>query len=149
MRRNRTDHSIDNCENKSKCPNCAGDHIAGSRECWSRTKSRKIKEAQTKEKAGRRRAIQILSGEDESPANNSTKFPTHFSCQINPEQKKKFSPWMIQKCVTQKLGTNHEPSDRKENPNLSLKSTTKPKVKPFFHQKVQHRRCTNSRMHKH
>ena len=32
------------------------------------------------------------------------KFPTHFSCQMDSEQKKKFSPWMIQKCFTQELG---------------------------------------------
>ena len=69
------------------CPNCDGDHIAGSRECETEKKERKIKEVQTKEKVGRRRAIQILSGEDETPANISTKFPTHFSCQMNPEKK--------------------------------------------------------------
>ena len=58
-------------------------------------KERKIKEVQAKEKVGIRRAIQILSGEDGISANKPTKFPTHFSCQMNPEQKKKFSPWMI------------------------------------------------------
>jgi len=66
-------------------------------------RERKIKEVQAKEKVGRRRAFQILSGEDETPAHKSKKFPTHFSCQINPEHKKKFSPWMIQKCSTQEL----------------------------------------------
>ena len=98
-----TDHPIYKCENNSKCPNCNGDHIAGSRECEAEQRERKIKEVRAKEKVGRRRAIQILSGEDETPANKSTKFPTHFSCQMSPEQKKKFSPWMIQKCFTQEL----------------------------------------------
>merc|ERR1719259_523039 len=101
-----TGHSIDNCKNNYyKCPNCDGDHIAGSREWEAEKKERKIKEVQTKEKVGRRRAIQILSGEDETPTSKSTKFPTHFSCQMNPEQKKKFSPWMIEKCFTQVLWT--------------------------------------------
>jgi len=36
----------------------------------------------------RTKKIQILSREDETPANKSTKFPTHFSYQMNPEQKK-------------------------------------------------------------
>jgi len=80
------------------------DHNAESRECGAEQIERKIKEVQTKEKAGRRWAIQLLSGEDETPANKSTKFRTHFSCKMNPEKKKKFSPWMIQKCFKQELG---------------------------------------------
>jgi len=51
-----------------------------------------MNEIQAKEKVGRRRAIQILTGEDEFPATKSTKFPTHFICQMNPEQKKEIQP---------------------------------------------------------
>jgi len=47
-------------KNNSKCPNCDGDHVAASRECGAEQRERKIKEVQTKEKVGRRRAIQIL-----------------------------------------------------------------------------------------
>jgi len=35
------------------------------------------------------RSKYILSGENETSANKSAKFPTHFSFQMNPEQKKK------------------------------------------------------------
>jgi len=70
-----TDLSIDNCENNSMCPHCAGNHFAGIRECGAEQRERKIKEVQTNERVGRRRAIQILSGEEESPANKSIKVP--------------------------------------------------------------------------
>jgi len=86
-----------------KCPNYDGNHIAGSGEWEAKQNERKIKEVQTKEKVGRRRAIQLLSGQDETPANKSTKYPTHSGCKMNPEQKNKFSPWTIEKCFTHEL----------------------------------------------
>ena len=86
-----TDHSIDHCENDFNCPNCGGEHIAGSRECDHEQRERKIKEIQAKERVGRRRAMQILTGEEEFPATKQTTFPTHFSWQMDSEQKRKFN----------------------------------------------------------
>jgi len=114
----RTDHSIDKCENNSMCPNCDVDHNAGRRECGAEQKERKIKEVQTKEKVGR------------TPANKSTKFRTHFSCKMNPGKKRNSVHGWSKNASNKNSVTNHEPLDRKVNPNSSLKSIMKPKVKP-------------------
>ena len=54
---------------------------------------------------GRRRALQILAGEDESPRSNSQSYPTHFRCKMDPEKKRTFHPWAIEKSFTQEIGS--------------------------------------------
>ena len=145
----RTDHTIDKFENIPKCPKCDGDHIAGSRECGAEQNERKIKGVQTKEKVGRRTAIQILSGEDETSANKSTKFPTKLSCQMNPEQKNKFSPWMIRKCFTQELDNKPRTIRSKSESkflievNYEAESRTILSIKKLNNVDVRMTECTN------
>ena len=40
-------------------------------------------------RVGRRRALQILTGEDEFPRSNPHLYPTHFRCKTDPEKKLK------------------------------------------------------------
>ena len=43
---------------------------------------------QADSRVGRRRALQILAGEDESPRSNPLSYPTHFRSKMDPEEEK-------------------------------------------------------------
>merc|ERR1719259_1557505 len=112
-------------------------------------KKKKIKEVQAKGRVGRRRTIQILSGEDETPANISTKFPTHFSCQMNPEKKKKFSPWLIERCFTQLLWGKPRSIRSKSESEFIIKVNNEDQskailsIQKLYNVDVQVTECTN------
>ena len=53
-------------------------------------------------RVGRRRALQILAGEDESPRSKPQSYPTHFTFKMNPENKKNIQP----------MGNRKEPHPR-------------------------------------
>ena len=54
---------------------------------------------------GRRRALQILAEEDESPRSNPQSYPTNFRYKLDPEKKRKFNPWAIEKSFNQDIGS--------------------------------------------
>ena len=60
---------------------------------------------QADSRVGRQRTLQILAGEDESPRSNPQSYPTHFRCKRDPEKKPAFSPWAIEKSLTQEIGS--------------------------------------------
>ena len=64
---------------------------------------REVKKMQANSRVGRRRALQILTGEDESPRSNHQLSPTHFRCKMGPERKRTFKPWAIKKRFTQEI----------------------------------------------
>ena len=79
----------------------------------------------------RRRALQILAGEYESPRSNPQTYPTHNRRKMDPENKRTFNPLAIEKSFTQEIGSktattrsNNESeevieiSNEKENKNL-------------------------------
>ena len=99
-----TDHEFKDCENVSKCSNCGGNHRAGSKECEVDKREVAIKHIQAESKVGRRRAIQMLAGEDESPRNNAISYPTHFRCKMITDENKKYNPWAIEKSFTNEIG---------------------------------------------
>ena len=68
---------------------------------------------QADSRMGRRRALQILAGEDESPRSNPHSYPTHFRCKMDPEKKRTFNPWAIEKSFTLKIGS--KPATIKSN----------------------------------
>ena len=47
-----------------------------------------IKKMQAESRVVRRRALQILEGEDESPRSNPHSYPTQFRCKMYPDKKK-------------------------------------------------------------
>ena len=78
---------MEDCPNDFECANCSEKHIAGSKDCEVEQKERRIKDVQNEERVGRRRAIQIMSGEDTDPTHNTKQYATHFSCIITLEEK--------------------------------------------------------------
>jgi len=74
---------------------------SGKQRMWSWTK-RKIKELQTKEKVGRRRSKYYQEKTRHQRTNQQSSQLT-LVIKWTPNKKKKFSPWMIQKCFTQEL----------------------------------------------
>ena len=78
--------------------------MAGSNNCDVEIKERVIKKMQADSIVGRRRALQIQAGEDESPISNPQSYPTPFRCEMDPENKKKINPWAIKKSFAQELG---------------------------------------------
>jgi len=64
-----------------------------------------IKESVIKNAVGIRRALQILAVENKSPRSNSQSYPAHLKCKKDPENKRKFNPWAIEKSSTQKIGS--------------------------------------------
>ena len=96
-------HKVEDCPNDFECAICSEKHIAGSKDCEVEQKEKIIKEAQNKERVGRRRAIQIMSGEDTAPTTNTKKYATHFSSIMTLEEKKSFTTWSKEKSITQEL----------------------------------------------
>ena len=60
---------------------------------------------QADSRVGRRRALQILAGEDESPRSNPQSYPTHFKFKMDPEKKRAFNPWALVKSFIQEIGS--------------------------------------------
>ena len=102
---NLTNDKNNECPNESKCANCGERHMAGSNNCQIEIKERIIKKMQADSRVGRRRALQFLAWEDESPRSNPQSHYTHFRCKMDPEKKRKFNPWAIEKSFTQEIGS--------------------------------------------
>ena len=68
---------------------------------------------QADSRVGRRRALQILAGEEESPRSNPESYPTHFRCKMDPEKKRTFNPWALEKSFTQQIAS--EPATIRAN----------------------------------
>ena len=45
------------------------------------------------------RARQILERNNEYVEQPQRKFPTHFDCDMTEESKRKFTPWLLEKCL--------------------------------------------------
>ena len=102
------DHTSDKtskCSYESKCANCGEVHMVGINDCQIEKKERIIKKMQADRRVGRRSALQILAGEDESPRSNPHSYPTHFRWKMDPEKKMKLGPWAIEKSFTQEIGS--------------------------------------------
>lgn len=99
-------HSVDDCEaQKPKCHHCSEEHAAGHRFCGREIKQRKIVEIQQKEKVSFRRAHQILNSESTIIETPKEKFITHFDCSMGSDNKRKMSPWTLEKCIAVHLGS--------------------------------------------
>ena len=79
------------CPNESKCVNCGEGHMVGGNNCEVE-KGRVIKKMRADSRVRRRRAFQILAGEDESPRSNPHSYSTHFTCKIVQEKERAFNP---------------------------------------------------------
>ena len=68
---------------------------------------------QADSRVGRRRALQVLAEKDESPRSNPQSYPAYFTCKMDPENKRTFNPWAIEKSLTQEIGS--KPATKRSN----------------------------------
>ena len=96
---------IEKCTSNEYCLHCQVGHKIGSKECPVQKKEQSIIDTQQQHKVGRRRAVQILEGYQQPASNHSKpKFATHFKCSIGEENKRKLTPWLLQKSVQHAIG---------------------------------------------
>lgn len=145
-------HSVADCESQiTKCANCMNPHDAGSRECSVEQEERKVVEIQFQRKVGRRQAKQILHGphEERNITRATTEFQTHFICRMDETDKRKLTPWLLQRCLERSLG--HRPTNiRSSNKSSFLvevdhrrSSEIMPTIKKINDIDVQISECTN------
>ena len=84
---------------------------------------------QADSRVGRRRALPFLTVEDESSKSSPQSYPIHFRRKVEPENKRKFNLWVIEKSFTLKIGSKLAAIRSNNESNLSLKSQTKKKAK--------------------
>ena len=91
-----------------KCVHCEGVHEACHRDCPSQQKQEKLLEIQQSHKVTPRRARQILENKDECIRQGtkqiSVTFNAFFDIAIEKTQKRSFTPWLLEKCLTGAIG---------------------------------------------
>ena len=80
---------------------------------------------------GRRRALQILAGEHESPRSHPLSYPAHFRFKKDRGKKKKINPWAIEKNFTQEIGGKPATIRSNNESEFVIESQTKKKAKFF------------------
>ena len=87
-----------------KCLHCGAAHAVGSVDCPRHQREQLLVDTQDREKVTFMRAKQILENNNEFVEQPVTTFPTHYDCVLPANEKRKFSPWLLEKCLTSHLG---------------------------------------------
>ena len=99
-------HNVEACvASETSCFHCNGPHRVRDRNCPSQVKEEKVLEIQNKHKVGKRLARQILDGVPNTSQKANSNYPTHFLIKMNEDEKKKLSPWGIEKCIQHAIGS--------------------------------------------
>ena len=100
-------HRFDSCDSTTvKCSSCGGAHVTGHSTCPDERKEQEILVIQKKQKVGRARARQIFEmGGDIQMHNDVGKSYVKYIviCQIDPEQKLKLCPFMVEKFLQKEI----------------------------------------------
>ena len=84
------------------CLHCKEQHVAGHGDCHKHQQETIICQTQQPEKVCRLRAIQLLEEQPEF-MQLQTKYATHFTCTTKEENKRKMTPWLLEKYIKQQL----------------------------------------------
>ena len=91
-----------------KCLHCEGEHLAGDKSCRRHVYEQEVLNVVNREKVSIQRAKQILENNLDSKIfkqkTNVNLFPTHFDCKLDPANKRKISPFLLEKCIQQYIG---------------------------------------------
>ena len=82
-----------------KCVHCAGNNMTGSRACGKQIRETELSQIQMQRKVPFRRALQIKAVEQQEQRHTGESFAQMFDCKMSENDKRKFSPWMLQKCL--------------------------------------------------
>ena len=98
-------HDMTQCSSEDeKCIHCNEAHRAGSRECARYQREEAIVQIQEEEKVTAMRARQMLEKNNEFSERPARPYTTHFDCKMNETDKRKVTPWLLEKCLEQQLG---------------------------------------------
>ena len=95
-------HGKEECrkgEKEFKCCHCSESHAAGSQECSKHQRESDLLDIQRKQKVTFKRARQIQIGESETTSTWSEDFEKRFECLFSEADRKKFTPWSLEKGV--------------------------------------------------
>ena len=99
-------HAMEQCQSETpKCFHCQGNHAAGSKDCPKHQREEQLIEIQEKEKVTIMRARQILENNCEYTQRPTQQYPTHFDCIMDESNKRKFTPWLLEKCIEKHIGS--------------------------------------------
>ena len=90
-----------------KCSHCQGEHPAGSRDCPHWKREQEVINLSEEHKVSYQRARQMMENNIVGSAITKTKplFPTYFDLKFDtPLQKRKISPFLLEKCIQAKIG---------------------------------------------
>ena len=94
-------HSVEQCDSGIvKCVLCSEAHYAGSRECSKYQKEEILIRIQVEEKMT---ANKMMANNNEYVERAKQQFNTHFNCKMNKSDKRKFTSWLLGKCLVREL----------------------------------------------
>ena len=99
-------HAVEQCSSEGeKCVHCGEAHSAGSIECQKYQREEALIKIQEEEKVTAMRARQMMENNNEYTEHSKQQFTTQYDCKMNENDKRKFTPWLLEKCLTQQLGS--------------------------------------------
>ena len=105
-------HERDGCRKATSCLFCRLCHQVGDGECSKQQTEQKICDIQEGKRTTRRRAQRIIKQKECClPPDHSTS--VYFNCCIEESQKRKVTPWLLEKSITQQL--NNKPKCLRTN----------------------------------
>ena len=108
-----------------KCYHCSENHMVGSKVCQKQVREAELLRIQLQQKVPFRRALQIMSGEQETSKQLRKDFAHIFDCKMAENDKKKFLPWMLEKCLTNYLGGKPKCIRSKTKDTISIEIKTR------------------------
>ena len=95
---------VDCAAEKPECPHCKSEHSGESKECGIFQKEGLLIDFQ-EEKVRLMRARLILENNKEQVTQQGKTYATHFDCTMREKNKRKFAPWLLDKCTSNYLGS--------------------------------------------
>ena len=100
------EHSLEQCcRDVVKGLHCGEEHMAGNQECAKYQREETLIRIQGEEKVTLIRARQILEGNNEFVEKPKQQYNTHFHCKMDEKDKRKVTPWLLEKCLEKQLGS--------------------------------------------
>ena len=82
-------------------------------------------QVQEEEKVTILRAKQILERNNEFIEKSTRPYPTHFDCKMDEIDKRKFTPWLLEKCLEQQVGSKPKTIRTTNKTTVTVKIATK------------------------
>ena len=109
---------------KPSCFHCQGEHRVGDRECEKERTEQQILDIQDQQKVTVMRARQILQDNNEYYTRQTENFKAYFDCTVTEEEKRKITPWLLEKCLTNLIGSKPVAIRTKNRTTFSVELAT-------------------------